>query len=193
MIAGLLSFSAYFFYILSILKGKTKPSRSTWWVLTLVGGLILWSSYDLGATESFWIQLNYVLGPLIIALFSVRYGEGRGLSYLDKVCLFGALVSGLLWIVFNSPLVGFIGSIVVDFIGLIPTIKKAYLDPKKEDPGAWLLETIASIVNALGVTVWFTLGSHDWIYALYLFLANATITMLLYRGKTWVVLRRPLP
>ncbi len=181
--AGILSFCAYIIYFVSIFRGKTRPSRSTWWILTFVGGLILWSSYTLGAYENLWIQGAYVIGPLIIAILSIFYGESNGLSRLDKVCFFGAILSGLLWIIFNSPLIGFIGSIIVDFIGLVPTIKKSFIKPEEEDPTAWTIETIASLINTFAITSWFTLEHKDWIYALYLLLVNGLITVILWRKK----------
>lgn len=182
LVAGFVSIGAYALYIISVFQGKTKPSRSTWWILTLVGLLILLSSYSIGARESMWIQVCYVVGPLIIAFQSLKYGYGGKLLPLDKVCLAGATICILIWIIFNSPFVVFLGSIIVDFIGLIPTIKKSYTDPDEEDPTAWSIETIASILNAIGITLWFTATDKSWIYALYLLVVNGGITLiLLYR------------
>lgn len=182
-IAGLLSFAAYIVYIVSILNGTTKPSRSTWWIVTLVGLIILWSSYSLGALENLWIQLSYVIGPCIIGFLSLWYGKGTGLSKLDIVCFVGALVSVVLWIIFNSPFIAFLGSILVDFIGLVPTIAKVMRSKEQDESiSAWGLETIASTLNALTITVWFTLEPKDWMYALYLLSMNGLITIfLIYR------------
>lgn len=182
-IAGLISFSAYLIYIISTFQGKTKPSRSTWWILTFVGILIFFSSYSMGAKENLWIQLSYILGPLIIAIQSLfpKYGYGSKLLIIDKICLSGAFACIVLWIVFNSALIAFLGSIIVDFIGLIPTIKKSYFEPEEEDPFAWGIELIASILNAVSITVWFSFTQHDWIYALYLLILNGLIASLLWR------------
>lgn len=182
-IAGIISFCAYLKYIISTFQGKTKPSRSTWWVLTFVGIVIFASSYSLEATESMWIQLAYILGPLIIAIQSLfpKYGYGAGMLKIDKICLSGAVVCIALWVIFNSPLIALLGSIVVDFIGLIPTIKKSYTDPQEEDPVAWGMELFASAINAVGITVWFSLAEKDWMYALYLIILNGIITTLLWR------------
>ncbi len=186
-IAGVISFFAYLKYIISTFQGKTKPSRSTWWILSFVGAIIFVSSYSLGARESMWIQLSYVLGPLIIAIqsLSLKYGYGSRLLKIDKICLFGAIISIVLWIIFNSPMIAFLGSIIVDFIGLIPTIKKAYIDPKEEDPVAWGMEMVASIVNALAITAWFSLIERDWIYALYLIVSNTIVLILLFSKSTY--------
>ena len=185
LISGIISFWAYLIYIFAILRGQTKPSRSTWWILTLVGALILGSAYSLGARESIWIQLSYVVGPFIVAILSVKHGEGQGFSRLDIVCIFGALISASFWIIFNSPLIGLIGSIGVDFIGLIPTLKKSFFKPEEESPESWLTETFASFINMLAVTAWFSLEHKDWIYALYLFSVNGLITLFLWRKRLW--------
>ena len=187
-IAGIISFLAYLKYITSIFQGKTKPSRSTWWILTLVGGLILWSSYSLGLYGSLWIQTSYVVGPLILGILSIKYGSGTTLSYLDKVCLTGAVASAFLWIIFNSPLMGFIGSIIVDFIGLMPTIKKSIVKPEEEDPDAWVLEMFAIILNAVTIKVWFTMENMDWIYASYMLFSNFLIMTLLLRSRIFKLL-----
>ncbi len=179
--AGVVSFAAYLLYIISTLRGKTRPSRSTWWILSLVGGLIFLTSYSVGARESIWIMGSYVAGPLIIAALSLhpRLGYGEKLTPLDIGCLVWAGICALIWLLFNSPLVAFAGSIVLDAIGLIPTAQKAYREPDKEDPLAWSIELVASILNAAGITAWFVTGNLTWIYALYLLAGNGTIVILL--------------
>ena len=132
--------------------------------------------------------MSYVVGPLIIAILSLfsQYGYSSGLLKIDKVCLLSGILCIILWIVFNSPLIAFIGSIIVDFIGLIPTIKKAYFNPNKEDPVAWGIEMVAIIINALGISVWFSAVEKDWIYALYLIIINGIVFILLlmpFRNK----------
>ena len=184
LFAGLLSASAYVFYIISIFNGKTKPSRSTWWILTIVGVLIFTSSYSIGARENMWIQLTYMIGPLFIAFLSLnpKYGYGSQLSLTDKTCLVGACLCAILWILFDAPFVAFLGSIVVDFVGLVPTIKKAYVDPHEESLFAWTIEITASVVNALGITMWFTLSDKNWIYASYMIFVNGIVFLLLLRN-----------
>lgn len=179
--AGAVSFAAYLLYIISTLRGKTRPSRSTWWILALVGSLIFLTSYSVGARESIWIMGSYVAGPLIIAVLSLhpRYGYGERLMPLDIGCLVWAGICALIWLLFNSPLIAFMGSIVLDAIGLIPTAQKAYHEPDKEDPLAWSIEMVASILNAVGITAWFVTRDLTWIYALYLLAGNGTIVILL--------------
>ena len=96
--AGILSLAAYALYIRAIWRGTTKPSRSTWWVLTLVGLLILLSYYAEGARESIWVPIVYVAGLLLVAILSVKRGEGASWSRIDRWCFTGAVFSMLLWL-----------------------------------------------------------------------------------------------
>ena len=65
VLAGILEFSAFILYYISILQGKTRPNRATWFVLTIVGFLIVASYYASGARETIWIPVSYAVGPLI--------------------------------------------------------------------------------------------------------------------------------
>jgi len=177
VIAGILSFSAYVLYIVSTLQGKTKPNRATWWILTLVGLMIAMSYYAGGARDTMWVALSYVLGPAIIAVLSLKYGEGRW-ERLDQVCLTGALISALIWYLSESALTVLLVNILMDFIGLVPTIKKSYLRPEGENRTAWTLESFAGLLNMFAIERWtFAIA----FYPMYLLILNMTITTLLFR------------
>lgn len=177
VLAGVLSFSAYTLYIYKTLKGKTKPNKATWWILTLIGVIISSSYYAGGARATMWIALSYVLGPLIIAITSIKYGEGEWES-LDKWCLFVAIISAFVWYFSKSPQIALVMNIVMDFIALVPTIKKSYLRPEGEDRPAWTLESISGLINLFAIEIWsFSL----YFYPLYLIFINGIITTLLYR------------
>ena len=177
ILAGVVSFLAYFFYIVTIPFGKTRPSRSTWWVLTLIGFMIAFSYWSLGARDTIWIALSYTLGPLIIALLSLKYGEGKW-QKLDTICFSVSLASALVWYISNSAIIALLINIFMDFVGLLPTIQKSYLRPSGEDRPAWTLESIASILNILAIENWvFSIA----FYPIYLALINGIITLFLYK------------
>ncbi|MSU55821.1 MAG: hypothetical protein EXS51_00715 [Candidatus Taylorbacteria bacterium] len=179
MSAGILSFAAYVLYFFSTFRGETKPNRATWWILTLVGSLIAASYYASGARDTIWVAVSYVLGPAIIAVLSLRYGEGTW-ERLDKICLAGALAGAVIWYLSDSAITALTINILMDFLGLIPTIKKSYLRPEGEDRAAWMLESLAGICNLFAISVWtFAIA----FYPLYLLAMNATITLLLLRPR----------
>src|SRR3989344_3287372 len=127
IIAGIIALLAYVIYIISIFKGGTKPNKATWWIWTFMG-LVLALSYDFsGAGNTVWVPYVEFLGPFSIALLSLKYGDGGLRDKTDLFCLWGAVLSIVLWIVSQNPVVALITSLAVDSFALIPTIKKSYL------------------------------------------------------------------
>ncbi|HAK55712.1 MAG TPA: hypothetical protein DCP38_09555 [Acidobacteria bacterium] len=182
-LAGLLSLAAFVPYIVAILRGQTRPNRATWWIWT-TNGLVLGASYySSGAENTIWVPVSYVVGPMLTALLSLRYGEG-GWSAFDRTCLAGAGTGLALWWWFNSPEVALVMALAVDFAGALPTIRKAYRAPETEDRTAWALFIAGNTVNLLAVEAWrFAIA----VYAVYMFLASGTIALLVLKPRT----RRP--
>lgn len=176
--AGCLSFVAYLKYIHSTLYGSTRPNKATWSILTLVGILILVSYYQGGARDTIWVPIAYVIGPLIITIVSFKKGES-GWSKFDIWCLIGSIISMVIWFITSSPLWALLINIFIDFLGLLPTIRKSYLEPGTEDRSAWVLESVSGVLNVVAIKAWvFSI----YIYPVYLALVNGSIAILLVYG-----------
>jgi hypothetical protein len=182
--AGILSFAAYALYILTtIAPGKffgqtTRPNRATWWILTLVGGLIAESYYCSGAKTTMWVAASYFVGPLLISIISLhpKLGVG-GWTGTDKWCLLCAVICLWFRMTFpDYPKISLALSLTTDLFGLWPTIKKSYLTAESEDKYAWTLETGACFINMFAIN---SLSWEIWLQPLYLFVINATILALL--------------
>lgn len=173
-VAGIISLVAFIPYILAILRGKTKPNRATWWIWTVVGLMLGASYYSSGANHTIWVPISYIIGPFVIAIMSIKYGEG-GWTRFDKNCLLGAGVSLVLWWIFSSPLTALIINLLIDLMGALPTIRKAYHNPESEDRTAWTLFFVGNIINLFAVETWTFAIS---IYPIYMFLVNGVITTL---------------
>lgn len=174
LLAGLLTMVAYGPYLLSTIKGKTKPNRATWWILVVVGVMLASSYYALGAHSTLWVPLSYIIGPLVIASLSIKFGEG-GLSKLDIICLIGAFSGFILWWIFANPLIALIINLIIDFLGLIPTIKKSYLRPHTEDEISWVLWFAGSFLNLMAMDIW---SVSLFIYPIYMVIGNGLIALL---------------
>ena len=163
----------------AILRGQTRPNRATWWIWTTAGLVLAASYYFSGAETTIWVPVSYIVGPLVTALLSIRYGEG-GSTRLDRGCFAGAGAGLLFWWWFNSPVVALVMTLGVDFAGAVPTIKKAYLAPHTEDRLAWALFIAGNAFNLLAVDRWeFAIA----IYPVYMFLASGSIAALVLRPR----------
>jgi hypothetical protein len=162
---------------MEILQGKTRPNRATWWIWTVVGAMLCASYYASGARHTIWVPVSYVLGPLVTALLSLKYGEG-GSSRFDRACLGGSLLSLLAWWLARSPLLTLLANMVIDLLGALPTIRKAYAAPESESLGSWSLFLLADALNLCALGSWSVATA---LYPSYLFILALLLVLLMLR------------
>lgn len=188
VIASILIFFEFYVYILAIygrdyrlqkLAVRTTPNRATWFIWALLGVIAAISYWQSGATDTLWFSVAYALGFILVALLSIKYGEG-GFTALDIFCLLGAIVSIGLWWQFDSPAIALYTILAIDFFGAVPTVVKAWRSPAGENRLAWSMTVIACVLNALAIN-WGSATFAIAIYPLYMLVANAVITALLFR------------
>ena len=180
LVSGVLAFAANPIYVWSILQGKTRPDRVTWWIIAALNILITATSYELGARSTIWLPVAFSLSCSIIAILSVLYGEGPvQLTRLQVTCISGACLAILLWYLSGSALLTLLLTMSIDFFGIIPTIYKTYLRPHTESSAAWIIATVASALTIAAIDSW-TVGIYA--YPLYVFATNMLVTILILRG-----------
>ncbi len=177
IIAGILSFSAYLFYITAILKRQTKPSRATWFIWAVMGIILAVSYRASGAEDTIWVAVSEAVAPTIIALLAIKYGVG-GAEKTDIICFFGSLFSLFLWWLFGSPVVALVANLTIDFFAAVPTIKKSWKRPGEEDKFAWSLTQTGNLFNLFAID---KMLFGVIIYPVYTFIIDGIITGLLYK------------
>lgn len=178
-LAGIISLIAFVPYIISTLRRKTRPNRASWWIWTAVGVILGTSYHSSGANNTIWVPVSYVIGPFIIAIISLKYGEG-GWTKFDRSCLIGAAASVILWFTFKEPIIALLVCLTIDLLGALPTIRKAYKDPEGEDKFAWGLFFVGNTLNLSAVE---KLSFAILVYPLYMFVANGLITFFVFRRR----------
>lgn len=178
IVAGILGLIGYIPYIMSILKNKTRPNKASWFIWTVVGGLLAFSYMAEGDPNAIWLPLGYFFGPLIVAILSLRYGYAVW-SKLDKICIIVAIISIIPWLLSKSAIITLLINVVIDAAGGIPTIVKSYREPETEDFTAWLIFFIANTMQLFAVSVW----NLSAIYPIYLFFLAGIIVALIIKDK----------
>lgn len=176
--AGIIGLAGYVPYIISTYRGVTKPNRATWFIWTLVGGLLAFSYMAAGDEHAIWLPLGYFFGPLIVAILSLRYGYATW-TRLDTICVTAAILSIIPWVLAENPTITLLINVLIDAVGAVPTLVKTYHEPETEDFSAWLVFFIANTLNL------FALTSFDLtvLYPAYLFFLAAGITLLTFSDK----------
>src|SRR6202051_975765 len=151
--AGILGLAANPEDVADIVRGDTKPRRTTWWMLAALHLVLTASYYASGARETVWLPTAYAISFVVVGLFSIRYGE-TGWRITDSVCLLGVCCSVLLWWIARSAELALFLTISADFLAITPTIEKSYRRPWTENRTAWLMATAAALLNVLAVETW---------------------------------------
>ena len=173
-IATLIIILAYFPYIISILKNRAEPDKTTWLVFSLMGIITFIAYREVGAHATLGVALANIVGPFIVFLLSLKFSNWNDKN--DFKYLIFSLIAIVLWKVFDSPLLGLTFNLLADFIAFIPTIVKSFLAPKTEDFLAWGLFTIGNIVSLFAIEQWsFSIA----IYPLYLLITEGIVVLLL--------------
>lgn len=153
MAAGILYVVAFVPYVLSIVQGRTKPSKITWAIWSFLNIITLFSYISLGARNTLWMTGATTVGALSVFALSLRYGEGTR-SRLDIFLLGGAVLSALIWAGSGQPIAAQISSLALLILGAIPTIRIAHMTPERESRLTWSLFTLSCIVNFLSIEQW---------------------------------------
>jgi hypothetical protein len=181
--AGAISLLSFVPYIRAIFRGTTKPSRTSWWIWALTGGIVCAGTYVSGAGEAVWVPASEVAGPLVIAMLSIRHGVG-GMSRLDHACIAGAAASLALWWASGSPDMAIATNLALDCFGAVPTLVKAYRAPDSEDVTTWALLSAGNALNLLALPA-FSFGTSA--FTIYLLAMSVVmVSLIVLRSRALV-------
>lgn len=133
VIAALLAVAGNLPYLWDILKGRVKPHPYTWFVWTLVSGIVFFGQVAKGAGVGAIPTAASELFTVIIFLFSLKYGF-RGITKTDTAFLISALAGIGLWVLTNDPTAAVVIAVGIDLIAFMPTLRKTWKHPKTETP-----------------------------------------------------------
>jgi hypothetical protein len=161
-------------YVLDTLARKTTPHMYSW---------LIWALLQLTAAVAI-LRENTLLsaaGTLVLGaasaivfLLSFKYGT-KNITRFDKLCLVGALLAIGVWIFLENVLLSIILVTVIDFMGFLPTYRKAYEEPYSETAILYFCSMLSNIFSLFAIT------HHSWESSLYvssLVVSNAILIIL---------------
>lgn len=140
----------YYPYITAIIKNVVKPQRITWGIWTLLVTIAFVNQiHNGGGYSSYFIGSTLVLVATVFIL-SFKYGVGGG-SKLDIASLLAALVLFIAWAITKDTRVTTIIVVLIDGVGAIPTLHKAFKQPQTEAYLQWLMAMLGSVFAIMAV------------------------------------------
>lgn len=162
-------------YIHSILKGETKPHRTTRFVLLVIAIVSSWSLIDSNWSAALWLALASTAQAIAVFVISIKHGYG-GWAKLDIGCLVIAIIGIIFWQITGRPLLGLFASIVADYIGMVPAIVKTYKLPNTENWVFFMMDTCAGILSFLALS---SITVYSASFPIYIVLINGAMVILI--------------
>lgn len=179
VLSGLVGIGALIPYIIDTIKGTTKPERAAFLIWSVLGGIAFASQYASGAGASLWMVGLQTIGVVIVFALSIKHGEG-GIVKRDMIALVLAALGLVLWYFTSRAYYALFITILVDAIGAVLVLFKAYYDPESETLSTWIFSGLSGLLALVSV------GKLDWIlmaYPMYIFLINFCTTTAILMGK----------
>lgn len=140
-------------YIVSILRGRTRPSFASWLVFTISMGSVFASAYALEARASLYLIGTFAVLNIFITLLAFRFG----VSSFSRVDITFLALSGLgifLWWGTANPWYALLISATVDAMGYFIMFRKLALFPGTEDTVSWACSALAYAINLFLIVHW---------------------------------------
>lgn len=175
--AGILGFVPFVFLIISMRKGITKPNLAGWVLYTVAMIMIVASSIALGAWQTVWLAVAYVIGQSTVIVISFKTGY-FSFSKFDYACIAVSGIGLLLWLYTSNPLYALVLNVLVDLMGTLAIARKLYVNPGTEDTKAWMMSLSVATLNCFAIA---SFDLSNALYPIYLVFANTLIVLLSLR------------
>ncbi len=150
VISVILALSASIPYVLSTVRGKTKPHQLTWIVFAIMGTILAVSQYLEGARASVLISVAFVISDLVIIALSFKYGV-RNTSKYDKLLFTLCLVAIAAWIVTQNNALAILLVVLIDILAVSMMLLKIKAQPDSEAVFPWLVASLAWLFGCLAL------------------------------------------
>lgn len=167
-------------YMRDIVKGTTKPNLVSWITWSLLTGIATAAAISAGEYTAAIFTGAATLETTLIVLLGLRHGYVK-YGRFDVVCQIAAVVGIILWQIFNSPTIGVVGAVAIDFVGALPTFRHAWQNPHEE---TWLAFALAAVGGAFAIAAFTTYNWVNMPYAVYIVVVNTVLSyIIISRGK----------
>lgn len=166
-------------YIVDIFKGRVQPHAYTWFVWTVVTGIVFFGQIAKGAGIGALPTAASGVFTLFIFFLSLKNGF-KHITKLDTFFLVLALGGIVPWILTSDPTISVVIAVSIDLIAFVPTLRKTWLKPSTESPllyGSNVLRHILALLSMQTYNIATTLHS------IAMLVTNSAMTLLLVAAK----------
>jgi len=149
ILSGVIQIAAIVPYIRDMLRGTTRPNIVSWGIWTFEVLITLSAQLSAGASWSLILLISATIINITVVMLGI-FGWGyKKFGWIEGICLTLSVGALVLWHITAMPLVAIMFAIAADGIAYIPTIVKAYRDPRSETASFWFLLGIVGLLSAV--------------------------------------------
>lgn len=151
VLAIALTFIAFFPYIRSILKGKTKPHVFSWVIWGSTTFVVFLAQLADKAGAGAWPIGVSGLITIYVAFLAYTKKSDTSISGIDWLFFIAAMTSLPLWYLTSDPLWAVVILTSVDVTGFAPTFRKAYIYPLEEQLTFFVIMAVRNLISILAL------------------------------------------
>jgi hypothetical protein len=183
ILAAVITVAGNAVYAVDTVRGNTQPNRVSWMLWTVAPMI----AFAAEVTQQVGLQslLTFAIGfgPLLVVCASFLDPKAYArVTPFDVLCGVLSVIALVAWAVTGTGNVAIFFSILADFFGAVPTLRKSYRDPESEHAVAFLAGVTGSIITLLTITSadW---GFASWGFPVYVIVVSGAIALLILRPR----------
>jgi hypothetical protein len=137
-------------YILSIVRGQTKPHQLTWLIWTIMNAVVLTSQFLEGARASILITAVWFVTAAIELGLSFKYGV-RDSSRYDRLLFIISLLIIVVWVLTRNNVLAIWLTVLIDIPATAMLVLKIKKLPDSEPLWLWNIATVAYVFACLSL------------------------------------------
>ena len=155
ILGAFINFLGAMSYIISTLKGHTKPNRVTWLLWAAAPMLAFSAQIKQGVGIISLTTFMAGFNPMLILLASfVNKKSDWKITKFDMACGGLSILGLILWQVTKIPNLAILFAIIADGLAATPTVVKSYKFPETENASAFFVAGISGIIALLTIKQW---------------------------------------
>ncbi len=142
-------------YLASTIRGIARPNPVSWLLWGVIPIIAFIAELQANVGPIAYVTLALGVSPILVFTATmIKNPQSFRLKGLNLLCALIAVLGLVLWASTNSPELAISFMLIADFASGLPTITKAWRDPKSEFAPSYLVSASAMILALLTVTDW---------------------------------------
>lgn len=184
-IFGVLSTAMIFvsraFYFKSVFKHGAKPHAFSWLIWGCISAVGFAAQVAEGAGPGAWARGFACATCFLLVVIGYVRGD-RSYTRSDWITLIVSLSAIPLWIITKTPLWSVILVCIIDTVGYLPTVRKAWIRPHEEPMAGYAWFALGALLSLFAIVNY---TPSTWLYPVTMVISNSTMTvfLLLHRKR----------